>query len=199
MAEPKTTVNPLVLRDEELRQAIELLFFAYRDFTARADGILAQQHFGRAHHRVIYFVGRHPNMPVCELLEVLAITKQSLSRVLRQLIREGYIVQRPGKTDRRQRLLHLTDEGRSLERELTVHQCVRIAAAYEGAGALAVEGFRKVMLGIMDAAVRTRFLAGAQGPKFPLHYGHGSIVTLSAAHSRRRRRYAPAYVAAKVP
>jgi DNA-binding MarR family transcriptional regulator len=157
MVEPKTTANPLFLRDEDLRQGIELLFFAYRDFTARGDTVLAKQSFGRAHHRVIYFVGRHPGLTVSQLLEILAITKQSLSRVLSQLVREGYIVQKPGTSDRRQRLLQLTDKGRGLERELTSEQRVRIAAAYKEAGAVAVEGFRKVMLGIMDPTARKRF------------------------------------------
>ena len=158
MPEQKSSANPLFLRDEDLRQGIELLFFAYRDFTARGDSILAKQHFGRAHHRVIYFVGRYPNMPVGELLKILAITKQSLSRVLSQLLREGYIVQKPGTKDRRQRLLQLTDRGRALDRELTTDQRTRIAKAYKGAGAVAVEGFRKVMLGIMDTNVKSRFL-----------------------------------------
>jgi DNA-binding MarR family transcriptional regulator len=158
MPDPKTTANPLFLREEDLRQAIELLFFAYRDFTARADAYLAKQNFGRAHHRVIYFVGRHPGIPVSALLEILGITKQSLSRVLSQLMREGHIIQKTGTTDRRQRLLHLTDKGRALERELTSEQRARIAAAYKDAGAAAVEGFRKVMVGIMDPAARQRFL-----------------------------------------
>src|SRR6201986_272551 len=107
MADPKIIANPLFLRDEDLRQAMELLFFAYRDFTAGADEILAQQHFGRAHHRVVYFVGRHPGISVSALLDILGITKQSLSRVLSQLVREGYIAQKPGESDRRQRLLGL--------------------------------------------------------------------------------------------
>ncbi len=158
MSDQKASANPLFLRDEDLRQGIELLFYAYRDFTARGDAVLAKQHFGRAHHRVIYFVGRYPNMAVGELLEILSITKQSLSRVLRQLVREGYILQRPGTKDRRQRLLQLTDKGRALDRELTTEQRTRIAKAYKDAGAVAVEGFRKVMLGIMDASVRKRFL-----------------------------------------
>lgn len=157
MSDQKSAANPLFLRDEDLRQGIELLFFAYRDFTARGDSVLAKQHFGRAHHRVIYFVGRYPNMPVGELLEILAITKQSLSRVLSQLVREGYIIQKPGVRDRRQRLLQLTDQGRALDRELTTEQRNRIAKAYKDAGAVAVEGFRKVMLGIMDTSVRKRF------------------------------------------
>jgi DNA-binding MarR family transcriptional regulator len=157
MAELKTIVNPLFLRDEDLRQGIELLFFAYRDFTARGDAILAKQHFGRAHHRVIYFVGRHPGITVSDLLTILSITKQSLSRVLGQLVREDYILQKTGTTDRRQRLLHLTEKGRALEQELTSEQQMRLAAAYKDAGAVAVEGFRKVMLGAMDPASRKHF------------------------------------------
>ncbi len=160
MPDQKTTINPLFLRDEDLRQGIELLFFAYRDFTSRGDTILARQHFGRAHHRVIYFVGRYPEIPVRELLEILAIKKQSLSRVLSQLVREDYIVQKLGTSDRRQRLLQLTDRGRTLEQELTTERRTRIAAAYKDAGAVAVEGFRKVMLGIMDARARKRFRTG---------------------------------------
>jgi DNA-binding MarR family transcriptional regulator len=157
MADPRPGANPLCLRDDDLRQAIELLFFAYRDFTARADAILAKQNFGRAHHRVIYFVGRHPGMTVSALLAVLKITKQSLSRVLSQLVREGYIRQKKGTTDGRQRLLHLTDKGRELERLLTSEQRNRVASAYKDAGAVAVDGFRKVMLGIMDDNARKRF------------------------------------------
>jgi len=163
MSNPKTAANPLIPRDEELRQAIELLFFAYRDFTARADAVLAKQNMGRAHHRVIYFVGRQPGISVSELLEVLSITKQSLSRVLGQLVRENFIVQKPGVADRRQRLLHLTDKGRKLEVDLTTEQRARLAAAYKNAGPAAVEGFRKVMVGIMDEAARGRFPSGNGG------------------------------------
>ena len=159
MAEPKTLVNPLFLRDEDLRQGIELLVFAYRDFTARGDAILAKQHFGRAHHRVIYFVGRHAGITVSDLLAILRITKQSLSRVLSQLVRENYIEQRTGTSDRRQRLLYLTEKGRTLEQELTSEQQGRFAAAYKDAGAIAVEGFRKVMLGTMDPSSRKHFQA----------------------------------------
>lgn len=143
--------NPLFLRDEELRQAIEMLFFAYRDFTAEPDEILKEYGFGRAHHRVIYFVGRNPGLTVSALLGILRITKQSLSRVLGQLIREGFVEQTQGKSDRRQRLLSLTDKGRALEQRLTQTQRERIARAYREAGADAVEGFRSVMLGIMSS------------------------------------------------
>jgi DNA-binding MarR family transcriptional regulator len=158
MTTSKTANSTPAVRDEDLRQAIELLFFAYRDFTARADAILAKQNFGRAHHRVIYFVGRHPAITVSALLEILGITKQSLSRVLGQLIREHYILQKKGTQDGRQRLLHLTDKGRELERLLSTEQRARIAAAYKDAGPSAVEGFRTVMLGIMNDDARWRFM-----------------------------------------
>lgn len=152
-------MNLLFLREEELRQGIELLYFAYRDFTAEPDAILAEYGFGRAHHRVIYFVGRSPGTMVSELLATLRITKQSLSRVLSQLVAEGFIVQRPGPRDRRQRLLDLTPKGVELERLLTEKQRARIAAAYREAGADAVEGFRKVMLGLIDTKDHPRFPA----------------------------------------
>jgi DNA-binding MarR family transcriptional regulator len=141
--------NPLFLREEELRQGMELLFYAYRDFTAEPDAILARHGFGRAHHRVIYFVGRHPGMTVAELLGVLKITKQSLSRVLGELVRQGFVTQRPAPDDRRQRLLELSEKGIDLERQLSENQRARLAQAYRDAGAQAVEGFRKVMLGII--------------------------------------------------
>jgi DNA-binding MarR family transcriptional regulator len=142
---------PPALREDELRQGIELLYFAYRDFTAEPDAMLARHNFGRAHHRVIYFVGRHPQMSVSDLLGVLQITKQSLSRVLGQLVRQGFILQRPGSRDRRQRLLELTTKGVELERQLSANQRQRIAKAYREAGAPAVEGFRRVMLGIISS------------------------------------------------
>ena len=152
MADVKSAAHThLFLREEELRQGIELLFYAYRDFTAEPDAMLARYGFGRAHHRVIYFVGRYPQLTVTELLSILRITKQSLSRVLGQLVRQGFIVQKPGPRDRRQRLLELTPEGVELERQLSENQRQRVAKAYRQAGAQAVEGFRNVMLGIMGS------------------------------------------------
>jgi len=137
--------------EEAVREGIELLFFAYRDFTAEPDAILAQYGFGRAHHRVVHFVGRHPQMTVGELLGILRITKQSLNRVLSQLLQQGFIVQHRGVADRRQRLLELTDSGRELERRMSELQRARVGAAYRKAGATAVEGFRKVLLAIIAA------------------------------------------------
>lgn len=148
--------DPLFLRDENLREAIELLFFAYRDFTGEADAILEQYGFGRAHHRIIYFVGANPGITVGDLLSILKITKQSLSRVLSQLVEDGFIEQRSDAEDRRRRLLHLTDKGTVLERELTERQSRRIAEAYRLAGADNVAGFRTVLRGIINEKDRSR-------------------------------------------
>lgn len=152
MTDVKSGVNPLYLREEDLRQGMELLYFAYRDFTAEPDAILGKYGFGRAHHRVIYFVGRNPQITVSELLSILRITKQSLSRVLGQLVRDGFVVQRKGENDRRQRLLELTQKGVELERRLSESQRKRIADAYREAGAEAVEGFRRVLSGMIGDA-----------------------------------------------
>ena len=163
MTQPKPVSNPLFLRDEELRQGLELLFYAYRDFTAEPDDILGRYGFGRAHRRVVYFVGRNPGMAVSELLAILKITKQSLSRVLGQLVREGFIVQKKDAGDGRRRLLHLTPKGEELERQLTEKQIRRIAHAYREAGTDAVAGFRTVLKGIINEEDRRRFAGGDGG------------------------------------
>ncbi|MCG8507594.1 MAG: MarR family transcriptional regulator [Rhodospirillales bacterium] len=146
------------LTDEELRQAIELLFFAYRDFTAEPDAILAEYGFGRAHHRVIYFVGRNPGAMVSHLLSILRITKQSLSRVLRQLLHEGFVTQESDEEDGRKRLLFLTDKGRDLEATLTALQSRRIARAYAEAGTDRAREFRTVLRGIINPEDRDRIV-----------------------------------------
>lgn len=148
----------LYLREEELRRGVELLYFAYRDFTRDPDEILAESRFGRAHHRVLYFVGRNPGTTVSGLLSLLRITKQSLSRVLGQLVEEGYIVQEAGLEDRRQRLLYLTDKGKTFEKELFASQRDRVAEAYKRAGPEAVAGFWEVLLNIVDADERDAVL-----------------------------------------
>jgi DNA-binding MarR family transcriptional regulator len=148
------------LGEEEMRQAIELLFFAYRDFTSEPDALLAEYGFGRAHHRVIYFVGRNPGITVSELLAILKITKQSLSRVLGQLVREGFVEQRSDSDDLRRRLLYLMPRAVELERRLTATQSRRIAAACGTAGASAMEGFRTVLRGIINEEDRTRVGGG---------------------------------------
>ena len=156
MADIKPFGKALFLREEELRRGIELMYFAYRDFTGEADSILAEQDMGRAHHRAIYFVGRHPGMRVSDLLAILNITKQSLSRVLSTLVTDGYIIQKTGAGDRRQRLLYLTEKGVALEARLTEVQGRRFAAAYRNAGAKAVEVFQHVLQGLLDAETRSQ-------------------------------------------
>ncbi len=172
MADIKSSFNPLFLREEELRQGMELLFYAYRDFIAEPDAILSEYGFGRAHHRVIHFVGRNPGIMVSDLLDILKITKQSLSRVLGQLVREGFITANPGEGDRRRRLLELTAEGLELERRLSESQRRRLARAYREAGAEAVEGYRKVVLGIINDHEREKVLsrlATSAGKPAPRH------------------------------
>lgn len=125
--------DPLPTRGDLDFRLIELFFFAYREFTADADSILERFGFGRAHHRILHFVNRAPGMTVADLLELLQITKQSLSRVLRQLIDEEFVVQLPGSDDRRQRRLYPTEKGRTLTLELSRAQARRIDAAFRAA------------------------------------------------------------------
>jgi DNA-binding MarR family transcriptional regulator len=129
-----TITGPMSDGDGIEFEIIELLFFAYRDFTSDPDAILAKSGFGRAHHRVVHFVNRQPGMTVADLLETLRITKQSLARVLKQLVDSGYIHQVVGPEDRRQRRLYPTRKGRELALELARPQSRRIAKALEGKG-----------------------------------------------------------------
>jgi DNA-binding MarR family transcriptional regulator len=143
---------------------IELLFFAYRDFVTEPDDVLARFGFGRAHHRVVHFVNRNPGMKVAELLDILKITKQSLGRVLKQLVDQGYVVQKEGANDRRQRLLYVTGKGEALAMKLAGLQTARIAAALAELGPNARETARRFLLSMIDADNRDgvlRFIAGA--------------------------------------
>jgi len=162
MAENCPSLAPLApagsAEDEDgLRRAIELLYFAYRDFTGEADAVLARHGFGRAHHRVIYFVGRKPGMTVGDLLSLLKITKQSLARVLRELSRSGFIEQRRDSKDGRLRRLFLTSEAMALENLLTKNQASLIASAYRSAGPEAPQHFCAVLKGLIQAQDRHRF------------------------------------------
>jgi DNA-binding MarR family transcriptional regulator len=157
--ESKPGTNLLYLRDEELRQGIELLFFAYRDFTSDPDAILAKGGLGRAHHRAIYFIGRKPGITIAELLSTLRITKQSLGRVLKQLIALKLVEQNAGTRDRRQRHLTLTRAGTDLEHQLTQTQRERMARAFREAGPEAVAGYRNVLIGLINEADRPAILA----------------------------------------
>ncbi len=144
----------LFLREEELRSGMEELFLVWRALSAAADPILAAEGLGRAHQRALYFIGSYPDLTVSGLMAHLGITKQSLSRVLNRLAADGLIEQRPGLRDRRQRRLRLTEAGRTLERRLTATQKERLARAYRQAGAQAVQGFRRVLAGVVDAGGR---------------------------------------------
>jgi DNA-binding MarR family transcriptional regulator len=147
----------LFLTDEQVRKGIEAMFFAYRGFTADPDRILADMAYGRAHHRAIHFIHRSPGTTVNNLLSILGVTKQSLNRVLRTLIAEGLVESRIGRRDKRERHLHLTDEGSSLEQRLSDAQRDRMRAAYRAAGPAAVVGFRQVLEAMMDEDMRRQF------------------------------------------
>jgi len=131
-----------------------LLFFAYRDFVGAPDELLERRGFGRAHHRVLYFVNVRPGMPVADLLSILKITKQSLARVLRQLIDDGYIEQHPGHTDRRQRLLYATQKGQEFFATLSRSQASRINAALDNLTPEAANQVRRFLMDMVDTADR---------------------------------------------
>src|SRR5258708_17465627 len=137
---------------------IELLFFAYRDFVGDPDEVLAKLGFGRAHHRVLHFVNRNPGIKVADLLDILKITKQSLGRVLKQLIDQGYVVQREGAHDRRQRLLHVSAAGEALAMQLAGLQTERIAGVLARLGPSARQTGRRFFPGSIDAAHRHHVL-----------------------------------------
>ncbi|MFN0264440.1 MarR family winged helix-turn-helix transcriptional regulator [Tepidamorphus sp. 3E244] len=128
-ADQKSGEDGIARPSQASYEFIELLFFAYRDFISEPDEILAGYEFGRAHHRVLHFVDRNPGLSVADLLEILKITKQSLARVLKQLVDRGFVEQRAGERDRRQRLLHATPEGQNLARTLAGIQAKRMEHA----------------------------------------------------------------------
>jgi DNA-binding MarR family transcriptional regulator len=136
---------------EPIWDIIELLFFAYRDFVGDPDEVLSKLGFGRAHHRVLHFVNRNPGMKVADLLEILNITKQSLGRVLKQMIDQGYVVQKEGAQDRRQRLLFATPKGETLALKLAGLQTQRITRAFGELGPGAHEAARRFLTAMIDS------------------------------------------------
>ena len=136
---------------EPVWDIIELLFFAYRDFVGDPDEVLLKLSFGRAHHRVLHFVNRNPGMKVADLLEILNITKQSLGRVLKQLVDQGYVLQKEGEQDRRQRLLYVTPKGEALALRLATLQTQRINRAFSELGPNAHEAARRFLTSMIDA------------------------------------------------
>lgn len=145
--------------EAKLHEFAELLFFAYRDFTGDPDAILKDFGFGRAHHRVLHFVNRHPGLRVADLLEILNITKQSLSRVLKQLIDQGHVEQQAGASDRRERLLYPTERGRALAERLAKPQFVRLRNALEAAGPGAEAALRRFLEAMINAEERPKVLS----------------------------------------
>jgi DNA-binding MarR family transcriptional regulator len=157
--------------EAKLLEFAELLFFAYRDFTRDPDAILADFDFGRAHHRVLHFVNCHSGLRVADLLDVLNITKQSLSRVLKQLIDKGYVVQRAGSSDRRERLLYPTASGRALADRLAAPQLVRLSAALKAAGPGAEAAVRRFLEAMVNAEERPKVSSIMAASPVPLKEG----------------------------
>jgi DNA-binding MarR family transcriptional regulator len=159
------------LGEAKLLEFAELLFFAYRDFTRDPDAILKDFGFGRAHHRVLHFVNRHSGLRVADLLDILTITKQSLSRVLKQLIDKGYIVQQAGATDRRERLLFPTDKGRALAERLAAPQLLRLSEALKAAGPGAEASLRRFLQAMVNAEERPKVSSIMHASPAPLKRG----------------------------
>jgi DNA-binding MarR family transcriptional regulator len=157
MSEPIRSENLLYLTDEQLRQGIEAMYFAYRGFTADPDRILESMAYGRAHHRAVHFINRAPGTTVTNLLDILGVTKQSLNRVLRTLIEDGFVESRVGTSDRRERNLYLTEDGTALEHRLSDSQRARMRAAFRKAGPEDVAGFRRVLEAMMEGEMKRQY------------------------------------------
>ena len=150
--------SPLFLREPEIRRGVELLYFGYSHLTRSIDEELAAEGLGRAHHRALYFIARQPDLRVSDLLKLLAITKQSLGRVLNELAARALVETNAGQSDRRQRLLRLTPAGAKLEAALFDLLRTKLSAAYASAGPSAVAGFWQVLEGLVPEAERERVI-----------------------------------------
>ena len=149
MADLNKLLSPLFLNEKEIRKIIELMFFSYRDFTSGPDKVLEKIRFGRAHHRVIYFVGKQENLTIKELLSILQITKQSLSRVLNQLVKERYIILTIGD-DKRTKKLSLSKKGQELEKKLTNIQITKIYNVIKKFSEDDINGFKKILYSMIE-------------------------------------------------
>ena len=156
MADLNNLISPFFLNDKEIRKVIELLFFSYRDFTLGPDKVLEKLNFGRAHHRVIYFVGKKNNITIKELLLILQITKQSLSRVLNQLVNEKYILVSTGK-DKRTKMLSLTKKGIDLEKNLSNIQIIKIRNVIKNFDEKNINGFKKILYAMIEESNKKKF------------------------------------------
>ena len=149
MTDLNSLLSPFFLNDKEIRKVIELLFFSYRDFTSGPDKILEKLNFGRAHHRIIYFVGKKNNITIKELLLVLQITKQSLSRVLNQLVSEKFIIVSTG-IDKRTKKLSLTEKGIRLEDQLSTIQIKKIKKVINKFSEENINGFKEILYDMIE-------------------------------------------------
>jgi DNA-binding MarR family transcriptional regulator len=156
MASQPPPASPLFLREAEIRRGIELLLFGHRELLESGDAVLAREALGRAHHRALYFIAQKPDLSVGELLDFLGVTKQSLSRVIRELEDRGLMSRSKGQRDRRQILLHLTPAGLALEQELFANFREKMMQAYSNAGPGAVAGFWTVLESLLTADAKAR-------------------------------------------
>ena len=156
MTDLKKFLTPLFLSDKEIRKIIELIFFSYREFTSGPDEILEKLKFGRAHHRIIYFVGKQKKITIRDLLSILKITKQSLSRVLNQLVQEKYILLSKGD-DKRTKNLLLTDKGYELEKKLSMIQIDKIKKVIKNEKEDDINGFKKILYKMIDEETQKKF------------------------------------------
>ena len=156
MTDLNKLLTPLYLNETEIRKAIELIFFSYRDFTAGPDKILEKINFGRAHHRVIYFVGKQKKITIKELLSILQITKQSLSRVLNKLVKEKFILVSTG-IDRRTKNLSLTKKGEDLEKKLSTIQINKIRNVLKQFNEKDINGFKKILYAMIEEKNKKKF------------------------------------------
>ena len=156
MADLNKLLSPIFLEEKEIRKLMELLFFSYRDFTAGPDQILEKIQFGRAHHRIIYFVGKHNEITIKELLKILKITKQSLSRVLNELVKRKFINMTVG-SDKRTKNLTLTKIGIELEKKLSNIQITKIRNILQKANENDINGFKKILFAMIDSEEKKIF------------------------------------------
>ena len=156
MADLNKLLTPLFLNEIEIRKILELMFFSYRDFTSGPDKVLEKINFGRAHHRVIYFVGKKKNLTIKELLTILQITKQSLSRVLNQLVKEKYIILSIGE-DKRTKKLNLSNKGEELEKQLSEIQINKIYNVIKNFNEQDINGFKKVLYQMIEKHNQKKF------------------------------------------
>jgi len=152
----KSLLSPIYLEDKEVRKVIELMFFSYRDFTSGPDKILENLNFGRAHHRVIYFVGKQEKITIKDILDILQITKQSLSRVLNQLVNEKYIDVTIG-IDKRTKNLTLTKKGADLEKQLSTIQINKIKSLIKDSDEKEVNSFKIMLYKMIDKRNQIKF------------------------------------------